>query len=188
MKRIPFGYAVAFNIVLLLAALNGMLSTGGIFILIINSILTLPALLRYIYYVIEKRQLKKELKRKQKDLESEKAKVVIGALIHIISSEEETFYVRITALVTLNDLFVTRKNRNYICGLKDNNGNLINEYTMRLFIANYSEHLMTHPQATNDLKELLEKLSYNSEEFASKRLEPMLKRTLQNIKKQNETI
>lgn len=184
MRRMPLGVAIFFNIILLFAAFNGLLSNGGIILLIINIILTLPALFRYIDAVEEKKELKRELKKQ----EAEKAKALIGALIYIIRSEEKPFYIRITALVTLNDFFVFPRNRTYLSDLKDDDGNLINEYTMSLFIANYSERLMTHPDATDDLKEILNKLSYNREKFASKRLEPMLKRTFKNMKKQMETI
>ena len=47
---------------------------------------------------------------------------------------------------------------------------------------------MTHPQTTNDLKEILEKLSYNRDEFATKRLKPILKQALEKIEQENKNI
>ena len=188
MIRMPFGVAITFNIILLLAAFNGMLGPGGIFILIINIILTIPALLRYIEAVGEKKALKKELKELERAQKIQTIKIFIDAMIRIVMSEETSLHDKITALVVLNDFFVVQENRKYIYDFKDDAGNLLNEYTMCLFISNHSERLMTHPQTTNDLKEILEKLSYNRDEFATKRLKPILKQALEKIEQENKNI
>ena len=72
--------------------------------------------------------------------------------------------------------------------LKDFAGNKINEYTMSLFIANHAEHLMNHPQATDDFKEILRDLSQNRKSFATKRLRSTLKRALKKSKQEHQSI
>ena len=181
MIRMPLGVAITFNIILLLAAFSGMLGPGGIFILIVNIFLTIPPWLRHRAAVEEK----KALERMQK---TQSVNIFINDMVQLIMHEKASFQGKISALVLLNDFFVVKKNRKYICDLKDYAGNKINEYTMSLFIANHSERLMNHPQATDDFKEILEDLSHNRENFATKRLGSTLKRALKKIKQENQSI
>lgn len=181
MIRMPLGVAITFNIILLLAAFSGMLGPGGIFILIVNIILTIPPWLRHRAVVEEK----KELERVQK---TQSANIFINNMVQLIMHENASFQGKISALVLLNDFFIVKKNRKYIDDLKDFAGNKINEYTMSLFIANHAEHLMNHPQATDDFKEILRDLSQNRKSFATKRLRSTLKRALKKSKQEHQSI
>lgn len=178
MKRIPLSGAIVLNIILLLAAFSGMLNPFGIFILVINIILTIPALLRYIAAIQEKRKL-------ERIKTTQSIKILMDAMVHIIISEETGLHSKITALVMINDFFIAHKNRKYIYELEDYAGNKLNEYTMSLFIANHSACLMRHPQISGDFKKILEILSHSKESFATKRLEPTLKRALKKRKQEN---
>lgn len=119
MIRMPLGCGVIFNILLLFAALSGMLGPGGIFVLIINIILMIPALLRYFEYV----EIKKNIKRRRQLLIEEHktqiAHTLIGSLIQVITISKEDCLKKLIALVQLNDFFVEKNNRKHLHGLTD---------------------------------------------------------------------